>query len=54
MVQPVGEPDLLQQRLGAAGFEAVGVETIGTCTLARRASREQHVVDVLLATGCAG
>lgn len=48
---PGFEPASLARRMEAAGFGAVRVETIGTCTLERQGSRERHVVEVLLATG---
>ena len=35
---PGFEPAELEQRLGAAGFASVRVETIGTCTRRRRSS----------------
>ncbi len=48
---PGFEPVDLARRMEAAGFEPVAVDVIGTCTLERREHGEQHLVEVLLATG---
>jgi ArsR family transcriptional regulator len=48
---PGFEPAELERRLVEAGFDEVSVQSVGTCTLERRGTRERHLVDVLLASG---